>query len=73
MIRTINMPLHNKQGKIVHIATVRSDWGASDYNFLKEMFLGTHFRTVRIRYPIDFINKKHHHTDFSSMYRKEFI
>ena len=73
MVRTIHMPLHNKQGRIVHTATIRSDWTTSDYDLLKKMFPGTDFRTVRVRYPIDFINKKHHHTDFSSLYRKELI
>ncbi len=71
MIRTINTPLHNQKGHIVHTATIRSDWNDNDYNYLKELFPKTYIKTERITYPIDFIGNKYHHTDFNSLYTKK--
>jgi hypothetical protein len=73
MIRTINIPLHNETGRIIHTATIRSDWKDRNYDSLKEMFPHTHFKTNRVKYPINFIGEKYHNTNFNSLYHKELI
>lgn len=72
MIRTLYAPLH-QTGKVVHTATIRSDWKDSDFALLNEMFPRTSIKTVRETISVSYLGQEYHHTDFNSLYRKQLI
>ena len=72
MLRTLYAPLHHT-GRVIHTATIRSDWKDSDFALLNEMFPHACIKTARETIPISYLGQEYHHTDFNSLYRKQLI
>jgi len=72
MIRTLYAPLH-QSGRVVHTATIRSDWNGYDFSLLNEMFPAACIKTTKETIPLSYLGNEWHHTDFNSLYHKRLI
>lgn len=66
MIKTLYVPIYRKE-RIVHLATVRSDWKQSTYDLLAEDFPGCHVKSASLSCALIWLGKKWHNTDFRGM------
>lgn len=71
-IRTVYLPIR-RMGKVVHIATVRSDWTWADFAELDHLFPGGYVLTSRYRTPLSFLGSAYHNTTFDHIARWKFI
>lgn len=72
MVRTLYINLY-RQSRLIHKATIRSDWQDSDYKKLAEDFPNTYIKTERETIPVHLLGFKWHHTDFQSLSRKKLL
>jgi hypothetical protein len=61
-----------RQGRLVHTATIRSDWRESDYKKLAEDFPDTYIKTARETIPVSYLGQAYHNTDFKSLAHKQY-
>ena len=72
MVRTLYVNLY-RQSRVVHTATIRSDWQDSDYEKLAKDFPNTYIKTASGTIPVDLLGREWHHTDFQSLSRKKLL
>ena len=72
MERTLYVNLY-LGGKVIHKATIRSDWKDKDYQKLDEDFPGAYIKTGSGTIPVRLLGQEYHHTDFQSLLRKKIL
>jgi hypothetical protein len=65
-LETLHIPIY-KNNRIIHVATVRSDWNEYDFESFRGIFDGCSIVSKNTKCPAWLIGKKDHGTDFNHL------